>query len=98
MLIGVLFNEKIFYDKKGGFQTPEIPLIYTHLSSSTDNNSGLVEMIGIEPMSERDYNDFLPLELLDYSSGKLSQTTGIHYFLAILLLLFTQEMSEDTTC
>lgn len=31
MLIWLLFNNKIFYDKKSGFQTPEMPLIYKHL-------------------------------------------------------------------
>jgi len=52
MLIGVLFNGKILYNKKSGFQTPEIPLIYTLLSSFNSDDSRLVEMTGLEPVSE----------------------------------------------
>jgi len=53
MLIGVLFNNKVYYNKKTGFQTPEIPLIYTDLRSFDLQNTHLVEMMGIEPMSKR---------------------------------------------
>ena len=53
MLIGVLFNNKIYYNKKTGFQTPEIPLIYTDLKSLDFKNTHDLEMMGFEPMSKR---------------------------------------------
>lgn len=53
MLINILFSGKIYYNKKTGFQTPEIPLIYTHLRSFDLQNTHLVEVMGIEPMSKR---------------------------------------------
>lgn len=44
MLIWLLFNNKIYFDKKSGFQTPEIPLIYKHLSSFSTNSSWDLEV------------------------------------------------------
>lgn len=60
MLIWVLFNNKIFYNKKSGFQTPEIPLVYSLLSSFDSNKSDYVEMTGLEPVSEREDTSRLP--------------------------------------
>ena len=60
MLISILFNNKIYYNKKTGFQTPEIPLIYADLRSIDPKNTHLVEVMGIEPMSKRHMPDCLP--------------------------------------
>jgi len=53
MLIGILFNGKIYYNKKTGFQTPEIPLIYADLKSLDLNNSQDLEMARVELASKR---------------------------------------------
>ena len=43
LLLWVLFNGKIYYSKDLGFQTPEIPLIYTIKKELSEDNSVLVE-------------------------------------------------------
>lgn len=48
MLIGILFNGKIYYSKDLGFQTPEIPLIYTIKKELSEDNSVLVDPRRVE--------------------------------------------------
>ncbi len=61
LLTRVLFGTNLHYWKISGLWTWDIPLIYSDLAMLNTPNSYLVEMIGIEPMSERDRHDFLPL-------------------------------------
>lgn len=42
LLLGVLFNGKIYYDKDTGFQTPEIPLVYSIKKDLSEDKSVLV--------------------------------------------------------
>lgn len=65
LLIRVCFNNKIYYTKNQGLHTPEISLLYSTLGVFSNSDYWNVEMIGIEPMSERDRHDFLPLESLN---------------------------------
>ena len=51
MLIWILFNGKIYYDKDIGFQTPEIPLIYAIKKELSEDNSVLVDPRGVEPLT-----------------------------------------------
>lgn len=44
LLLWVLFNGKIYYSKDLGFQTPEIPLIYTIKKELSEDNSVLVDI------------------------------------------------------
>ena len=74
MLIGILFNSKIYYNKKTGFQTPEIPLIYAHLRSIDLTNTHLVEIAFnlLHPLEqELAKNQFLIVTL--YDSLKVSE-------------------------
>jgi len=49
--VAILFDWKIYYNKKMGFQTPEIPVIFRDLKELLANNSQMVEVTGIEPVS-----------------------------------------------
>ncbi len=49
--VAILFDWKIYYNKKMGFQTPKIPVIFRDLKELLANNSHLVEMTGFEPVS-----------------------------------------------
>ncbi len=51
LLLWVLFNGKIYYSKDLGFQTPEIPLIYTIKKELSEDNSVLVDLRGVEPLT-----------------------------------------------
>ena len=48
LLLWVLFNGKIYYSKDLGFQTPEIPLIYTIKKELSEDNSVLVDPRRVE--------------------------------------------------
>jgi hypothetical protein len=53
MLIWILFNDKIYYNEKNGFQTAEIPLIHKDFSTNGASIIWDLEMTGIEPVSKR---------------------------------------------
>ena len=61
LLIGVLFNNEIYYNTKSGIQTPSIPLIYATFGTIFYTNLFNPGRKGIEPLTTVPKTAMLPL-------------------------------------
>lgn len=52
LLLNMYFSRGVVYNKKIGFQTPDLPLIVKVLTSKNTSKNSLVEMMGVKPMSK----------------------------------------------
>lgn len=57
LLLNMYFSRGVVYNKKTGFQTPDLPLIVKVLTSKDTSKNSLVEMAGVKPASKTHYSN-----------------------------------------